>query len=92
MDESIANFEAAPGNLATYCKFGGTLEEALHDWLVCGLRNQATQCRLLTEHDLSYQKALDIAKGMEAAESNTISLKTWEPLINKILHRASPGT
>ena len=51
---------------------------------MCGLHNEATQCKLLTEHDLTYQKALEIAKGMEAADSNTISLKTREPSINLI--------
>ena len=56
------------------------------NWCVC---NEATQCRLLTEHDLTYQKALDIAKGTEAADSNTI-LKTREPPINNVLHQASP--
>ena len=59
---------------------------------MCGLRNEVTQRKLLTEHDLTYQKALEIAKGMEAAESNSIILKTREPSVNKVLHRASPGT
>ena len=65
MDESIAKFDAALQNLKTYCEFGRTLEEALRDRLVRGLHNEATQCKLLTEHDLTYQKALDIAKGMD---------------------------
>ena len=59
---------------------------------MCGLRNEATQRRLLTEHDLTYRKALDIAKDMEAADSNTISLKTRKPSVNNVVHRASPGT
>ena len=62
------------------------LEEILPDWILCGLSNEAIQCRLLTEHDLTYQKALDIAKAMEGADSNTISLKTQELPINKVLH------
>ena len=59
---------------------------------MCGLRNEATQRTLLTEHELTYQKALETAKGMEAVESNTISLKPREPPNNKVLNRASPGT
>ena len=89
VDESMAEFDAALRNVATYCEFEGTLEEALCDRFVCGLRNEATQRKLLTEHDLTYHEALEIAKGMEAADSNTISLKTWEPSVNKVLHRAS---
>ena len=73
LDESIADFDAALRKLATNCEFGQTLEETLPDRFVCGLRHEATQCRLLREHVLTYQKALDIAKGMEAADSNTRS-------------------
>ena len=75
-----------------HCEFGGTLEETLRDQFVCGLRHESTQRQLPTEHALTYQKALDIAKGMEVANSNTRSSKTWEPPINKVLHQASPGT
>ena len=92
MDESITEFDAVLRNLATYCEFGGTLEETLHDQFVCGLLHGATQCRLLTAHDFTYKMTLDIAKGMEAADSNTISSKTRERSVNKVLHRASPGT
>ena len=92
VDESIVEFDAVLRNLATSFEFGGTLGETLCDWFVCGLRDEATQCRSLTEHDLTYQKSLDIAKGMEAADSNTISLKTRELPINKVLHRTSLRT
>ena len=91
-DESIAEFDAALQNLATLCEFGGTLEEALRDRFVCALRNEATQRKLLTVHDLIYQKALETAKGMEAVEIYSISLKTREMPINKVPNRASPGT
>ena len=92
MDENIAEFDAALRNLATYCEFGGTLEEALRDLFVCGVRNEATKHKLLTEQDLTYQNALEIAKGMEATKSNSISLKTRELSVNRVLHRAPPGT
>ena len=86
VNESIAEFDAVLRNLATHCKFGGTLEEALRDRFVCGLCNEAMQRKLLTEHDLTYRKALETAKGMEAAESNSISLKTRELPSNKVLN------
>ena len=92
MDESIADFQAALRKFTTYCKIGGTLEETLRDRFVCSLCYEAMQHQLLTEHALTYQKALDIAKGMKGAVSNTISLKTQEPPINKVLHQASSGT
>ena len=65
MDGSIADFDAKLGKFATYCEFGGILEETLRDQFVCGLLHQAKQRWLLTEHALTYQNALDIAKGMQ---------------------------
>ena len=87
--ESIAEFDAALRKLATHCEFGETLEETLRDRFVCGLRHEATQRRLLTEHGLTYAKALEISKGMEVADSSTLSLKTREPPINKVFHPTS---
>ena len=54
MEESIDDFDAVLQKLATYCKFGGTLEETLRDWFVCGLRHEPMPRWLLTEHALTY--------------------------------------
>ena len=85
--ESIAEFDAALRKLATHCEFGNTLEETLRDRFVCGLQHEAIQRRLLSEATLTYQKALEIARGMEAADSNTKSFKTFEPSIKKFTSR-----
>ena len=53
--------------LATHCNFGGNLNEALRDRLVCGLRNMQIQKRLLSEAKLKYSKAVEIAVAMETA-------------------------
>ena len=45
-DESIAEFDAALRKLATHCEFGETLEEALRDRFVCGLRGGGTTFQL----------------------------------------------
>ena len=39
--------------------------------LVCGLRNESIQRRLLSESNLSLQKAVEVSTGMEAAEVST---------------------
>ena len=91
-DESIAEFDAALRKLAIHCEFGEMLEEILRDRFVCGLRHEATQRRLLSEAALSYQKALEIAKGMEAADSNTVSFKAREPVIHKLRERIPQET
>ena len=66
--ETITEYDAALRKLATHCKFGNYLEEALRDRLVCGLHNEAIQLRLLAEADLTYAKAMEMAQGLEAAE------------------------
>ena len=83
-DESIAEFDAALRKLAIHCEFGEMLEVVLRDRFVCGLRHEATQRCLLSEATLTYQKALEIAKGMEVADSNTVSFKAKEPVIHNV--------
>ena len=73
--ESIAQYVADLRRLATDCKFGGYLSEALRDTLVCGLKSESTQKRLLAETDLTLAKAVEIAHSMEAADHNAQQLK-----------------
>ena len=75
--------DAALRKLATHCKFGNYLEEALRDRLVCGLHNEAIQLRLLAEADLTYAKAMEMAQGLEAAEKSSRSFKKMQPFIKK---------
>ena len=50
------------------------MDQALRDRLVCGLRSEATQKRLLLKSDLTQKRALEIAQSQEAAERNTSTL------------------
>ena len=65
--ESVSEFMAALRKLADKCEFGEYLEEALRDRLVCGLRSQGVQRKLLAESELTLQKAYETSHGMEAA-------------------------
>ena len=58
-DESISTFVAELRHLAKDCEFGTALENNLRDRLVCGVANQAIQKWLLSEHDLTFKKALE---------------------------------
>ena len=57
------------------CNFRQFLEDSLRDQFVCGLRHEAIQRRLLSEADLKYDKAIDVAKAMEPADKNTKAFK-----------------
>ena len=65
--ESIADYLANLRRLASRCKFGAFLEEALRDRLVCGMQSESIQKVLLTKANLTLERALEISQGMEAA-------------------------
>ena len=53
--------------LAEFCNFGDTLSLMIHDRLVCGINDENAQWLLLAENNLTYEKALEIARSQEAA-------------------------
>lgn len=57
------------GEVVEYCDYkGDQLQEMLRDWLMHGVNHEAIQRCLLSEEVLTYEKALEIATAMEAAE------------------------
>ena len=89
--ESITDYDANLRKLASQCQFGDHLEETLRDHFVCGLRHEAIQRRLLSEVDLTYAKAMEIASGMEAADRDTIALKGSESVLRKLHGTSGKG-
>ena len=76
--ESIAEYVAELRRLTTHCKFENTvdyLEESLRDRFVCGLRTESTRKRLLTEKNLTFTTALEIAQSLETASKDAQQLK-----------------
>ena len=74
--ETVGEFVAELRRLSTHCQFGSYLEEVLRDRFVCGLRNEPMVKRLLTEADLTFKRAVEIAQGMEAAAENARKLQS----------------
>lgn len=78
-DENVTQYVAELRRLAARCAFARDyLEEALRDRFVCGVSNEATQRKLLTEGDVKLSKAVEIAQSMEAAHIQAQSLKTTQ--------------
>ena len=73
-EETISEFLAELRRLAAHCSFGDFLSDALRDRLVCGLRSEAIQRKLLSQRDLTLNQAVDIAKGTEAASRDSHQL------------------
>ena len=90
-DESIAVYVAELRKLTINCDFGDYLEEALRDRFVCGLRSEPTQKQLLTEAELTFKRAVEIAKGIEAADKKSQQFKKAESVeVNKFTRNSKP--
>ena len=73
--ESVAEFVADLRKLSENCKFEASLDNMLRDKLVCGARNIKLQRRLLSEPDLTFRKAFELAQVSEVADQNVKDLQ-----------------
>jgi len=73
------------------CDFKDHLDEALRGRLVCGLQSEAVQKQLLTESELTFTHAVEIAKGMEAADKKSHQFKgATDGVVNKLTGNPPP--
>ncbi|XP_024154359.1 uncharacterized protein K02A2.6, partial [Oryzias melastigma] len=63
--ESVSQYVAVLKRVSEHCEFGAYLEDALRDRFVCGLKGETVQKRLLTEENLTFQKAVNMAVAAE---------------------------
>lgn len=78
-DENVSDFCVAIQKLAEHCQFGTTLSDTLRDRLVCGLASEQIQRRLLTETELTYERAKAIALAAETATKDAVELRKPMP-------------
>ena len=72
--ESIGDYLACLRCLASRYMFGTFLTEALWDKLVCSMQSESIQV-LLTKANLTLEKAVEIAQGMEGVAKQSKELK-----------------
>lgn len=95
--ESVHEYVAKLRSLSEHCDFGSFWDDMLRDRLVCGVEDSAIQKRLLSERSLDFQKALDIAMSMEAANrearsfAETTSTHRVTPEVHALSSRLSKG-
>ena len=83
--ENVSEYVVELKRLSTYCDFGTFLEDALRDRLVCGLRSETIQKKLLAEEALTFDSAVKISTAMEMAEKDTVSFGGVETAtVNKV--------
>ncbi|KAL3975969.1 inner nuclear membrane protein Man1 [Sarotherodon galilaeus] len=86
-NEATSEYIAELRRLSEHCQFGEGLSDVPRDRFVCGMNNESTQKRLLTEDNLTLHRALEIAISMETAAKDAGELqgKCTEPCsVNKI--------
>ena len=77
--ESISEYIAQLKNLSIHCNFKASLNEKLRDRIVCDVRNTQIQKRLLSEKDLTYEKAVEISIAMETAARDATEIAEQKP-------------
>ncbi|XP_071574685.1 uncharacterized protein [Temnothorax nylanderi] len=83
-NEDVKVYVARLKNLAKHCAFGTFLNEALRDKLVCGIRSEIVQRKLLTEDNLTFERAFQIATSVEMAEGQIKAMGTEAAAVNKV--------
>ena len=73
-DESITGYIAELRKLSEHYNFGKTLENMIRDRLVCGVKNESIQRRLLSKPELTHKKAVEIAVALETSAKQVKSL------------------
>ena len=80
-------FMADLGRMAIDCEFRATLDDALRDQFISGLRSKAMHKRLLTEDKLTLPRALEISTAIDSAAQNAKGFQESDPLTVKQVKR-----
>ncbi|CAC5409230.1 unnamed protein product [Mytilus coruscus] len=78
-NESVSQFVAELRQISELCDYKATLDDMLRDRLVCGIKEDRIQRRLLAEPGLTFKKAMEVATAMEMAAKNAHDLQVQEP-------------
>ena len=71
----VASFVTELRSIAEFCDFCTSLEDMLHNQIMCGINDDGIQQKLFAEKTLTYQRALELSQGLETAAKNIKELK-----------------
>ena len=91
--KSVSEYVAELRNLSRNCKFDANLKEMLRDRIVCGIGDTGMQRKMLSKKDLTFDDALQIATGTEAAfkQADQMQIKSEPQFVNKVESGGSGG-
>ncbi|GLV46088.1 hypothetical protein CBL_05173 [Carabus blaptoides fortunei] len=73
--ESVAEYITELKKIAEHCQFGVILQDMLRDRLVCGVKNESVQRRLLAEPELTFDVAKVQTLAAKAAQQHTTEIR-----------------
>lgn len=82
--QSVSQYLAEVRKLAEKCQFGDFLNDALRDMFVIGLLDTTVQKKLLSETQLSLDKAYNIALSHESAVQQVEEIQASNKQVNKV--------
>ena len=85
--ESVATYIAELRHLTRYCDFDTSLNDMLHDRLMCGIENGRIQRRLLAEPALTLDKVEGISLVKKSANHNAKDLQKESLMVNAVQHK-----
>ena len=88
--ESVSTFMTELRQSSKHCDFGESLNDMLRDKLVCGINDSRIQRRLLSELNLTFQKAFDLALAMEIADKDTQGMQKATRFQHSDVHVLQP--
>ncbi|UYV68498.1 K02A2.6-like [Cordylochernes scorpioides] len=84
-NESIEQYICRLRKLSSTCNYGAMTEEMIRDRLVLGIIDKQTKRQLITDPQLTLQKAIDVCKANESANKQIENLtKNTQEEVNKL--------
>ena len=77
--ESVAQYLSELQRLSEHCQYGTVLNDMLRNRLLAGIANERMQRRLLSEKDLTFARARELALSIETAEQNAEEMRPSMP-------------
>lgn len=92
-NESVSTYLAYLRESSEFCNFGDSLEDMLRDKLVCGVNDARIQKLLLSEKDITFRRAQELARseyagcnkipGFVSTDSHELRISEQKTLVNK---------
>ena len=81
--ENVSDYVAELRNLSQFCNYETCVDTEIRDQLVCGINDVGVQQKLLSEKDLTFKHAVELAIGVETAERESKAMVQWLEVLEK---------